>query len=87
MLQSQQLRHQATEINYLLIKLTAPTRVLLDAGTCVNVSSKTAGVIIALGRAVEVRDAGKQASKKEPEKVAEDVEEDPKPKRKTKKEQ
>lgn len=53
----------AAESN-LLIKLTAPTRVLLDAGTCVNVSAKTAGVIIGLGRAVEVRDAEPKAPKK-----------------------
>lgn len=55
----------------MLIKLTAPTRVLLDAGTCVNVSAKTAGVIIGLGRAVEIREAEPQASKKEPKKAQE----------------
>lgn len=72
----------------MLIKLTAATRVLLDAGTCVNVSKETAGVIIGLGRAVEVREAEKQASKEPKTAPQEDLPEEEKKskKRGTKKE-
>lgn len=63
----------------MLIKLTAPTRVLLDAGTCVNVSAKTAGVIIGLGRAVEVKDAEPQASKKKSDEAPEEKDDLPFP--------
>ena len=72
----------------MLIKLTAATRVLLDAVTCVNVSKETAGVIIGLGRAVEVREAEKQASKEPKTAPQEDLpEEEKKPKKRgTKKE-
>ena len=65
--------------NNLLIKLTAQTRVLLDAGTCVNVSAKTAGVIIGLGRAVEVKDAEPQASKKKSDEAPEEKDDLPFP--------
>jgi hypothetical protein len=72
----------------LLIELTAATRVLLDAGTRVNVSKETAGIIIGLGRAVEVREAEKQASKEPKTAPQEDLPEEGKKskKRGTKKE-
>lgn len=72
----------------MLIELTAATRVLLDAGTRVNVSKETAGIIIGLGRAVEVREAEKQASKEPKTAPQENLpEEEKKPKKRgTKKE-
>ena len=65
------------------IKLTADTRVLLSAGTVVDVSKETASVIHRLGRC-ELLD--KKAEKKAEMVMADEAEElpeKPKPKRKT----
>lgn len=61
------------------IKLTADTRVLLSAGTIVDVSKETAAVILKLGRC-ELLD---EKAEKEAEKVdkAEELPEKPKPKK------
>lgn len=74
----------------MIIELTAPTRVLLETGTRVNVSKATGDVIIALGRAVEIR-ADEKVSKKpnisaESEEAPEEEAERPKSKKKSKKE-
>lgn len=64
------------------IKLTADTRVLLSAGTVVDVSNDTAAVILRLGRCEVV----KEEAEKKAEKVVEAEElpeEAPKPKKKT----
>lgn len=60
------------------IKLTADTRVLLSAGTVVEVSKETAAVIVRLGRC-ELLD---EKSEEKAEKVAELPVEKPKPKKK-----
>ena len=63
------------------IKLTADTRVLLSAGTIVDVSKETAAVILKLGRCELFEEkAEKQAEKVE---EAEELPEKPKPKKKT----
>ncbi len=61
------------------IKLTADTRVLLSAGTIVDVSKETAAVILKLGRC-ELLD---YKAEKEAEKVdeAKELHEKPKPKK------
>lgn len=74
----------------MIIELTAPTRVLLETGTRVNVSKATGDVIIALGRAIEIR-ADEKVSKKpnilaESEEAPEEEAEKPKSKKKSKKE-
>ncbi len=63
----------------MLIKLTADTRVLLSAGTIVDVSKETAAVIHRLGRCELLDDK----AEKEAEKVdkAEELPEKPKPKK------
>lgn len=66
----------------MLIELTAPTRVLLETGTRVIVSKATGDVIIALGRAIEIR-AEKKVSKV-PNILVESEEEAEKPKSKKK---
>lgn len=53
------------------IKLTAETRVLLSAGTIVDVDAKTAAAIHTLGRCVYVKDT---AEKKKAEKVEQQLE-------------
>lgn len=60
------------------IKLTADTRVLLSAGTVVEVSKETAAVIVRLGRC-ELLD---EKAEEKAEKVAELPVEKPKPKKK-----
>jgi hypothetical protein len=55
----------------LKIKLTAETRVLLSAGTIVDVSPETAAVIHRLGRCVYVKDNA--AETKKAEKVEENL--------------
>ena len=47
------------------IKLTAETRVLLSAGTIVDVSPETAAVIRRLGRCVYVKDNAAETKKAE----------------------
>lgn len=47
------------------IKLTAETRVLLSAGTIVDVSPETAAVIHRLGRCVYVKDNAAETKKAE----------------------
>ena len=47
------------------IKLTADTRVLLSAGTIVDVSPETAAVIHRLGRCVYVKDNAAETKKAE----------------------
>ena len=63
----------------MLIKLTADTRVLLSAGTIVDVSKEAAAVIHRLGRCELLDDK----AEKEAEKVdkAEELPEKPKPKK------
>ena len=60
------------------IKLTADTRVLLSAGTVVEVSKETAAVILRLGRCELLDDKAEEKA----EKVAELPVEKPKPKKK-----
>lgn len=60
------------------IKLTADTRVLLSAGTVVDVSKETAAVILRLGRC-EILD---EKAEEKAEKVIELPVEKPKPKKK-----
>ncbi len=63
------------------IKLTADTRVLLSAGTIVDVSKETAAVIHRLGRCELLDEEAEEKAEKVEE--AEELPEKPKPKKKT----